>query len=286
MSDASAALSPEPESPPPTPESTPPASAEQGRSRVKRIVIPLILLALGVSLGLVAFLVVYPPPEAGIPAPAYSKIIIITPIPVSFVGFNVVQRTPARAEVGVAVVLSHGTSATRGRNWAEIALSLPIGTTFSNCHGYAICENHTSITPSSAGGEVTFVSGKATALFNVAASNFAVDFNGINAYAAIPEVELQLDGAGSESPVLGALFHIPSANTYDWSSFPTDQVKSSFAIWSQSLTIGENSGRVTVGINHALQARDDNLIFLAGALVGVAGAAILSAIQEALHAFD
>ena len=49
-----------------------------------------------------------------------------------------------------------------------------------------------------------------------------------------------------------------------------------------------NSGHipdvVATGINHASEARDNDLTFLAGALVGVAGGALLSAIQEALHA--
>jgi hypothetical protein len=76
------------------------------------------------------------------------------------------------------------------------------------------------------------------------------------------------------------------ALTYDWSSFPTSELEGSVVRWQEQLAPDDTPERTTVGINYTRQTRDANLNFLAGALVGVAGAAILSAIQETLHISD
>jgi hypothetical protein len=49
---------------------------------------------------------------------------------------------------------------------------------------------------------------------------------------------------------------------------------------------GITSGRIATGVNHLAQAADDHRTFFAGALLGLAGGALLSAVQEALHARD
>jgi hypothetical protein len=41
-----------------------------------------------------------------------------------------------------------------------------------------------------------------------------------------------------------------------------------------------------VGLNHSAQTRDDIKIFIAGALLGIAGGAIIAAVQEAMHLGD
>ena len=52
-----------------------------------------------------------------------------------------------------------------------------------------------------------------------------------------------------------------------------------------------NSNNVTpdvgaAGVNHTAQARDNDLTFIVGALVGLAGGALLAALQAALSATD
>ena len=82
--------------------------------------------------------------------------------------------------------------------------------------------------------------------------------------------------------------------SYDWSSFPTSAINNSDAAWTIATTssvsgrqaVASTPGRVAVGINHARQASDNDKTFVAGALLGLAGGAILSAVQEALHARD
>jgi hypothetical protein len=80
--------------------------------------------------------------------------------------------------------------------------------------------------------------------------------------------------------------NVPSADSYDWSSFPTSSASSNGASWEEQLVNGEASARVAVGINHSAQVNDDHRNFLAGAIIGIAGGALLGAVQEGLHAND
>lgn len=59
-----------------------------------------------------------------------------------------------------------------------------------------------------------------------------------------------------------------------------------FVAWAEDSSDGGTQSRVASGVNHDAQAHDDLMIFLAGAVVALAGAAVLAAIQEALHAGD
>jgi hypothetical protein len=116
----------------------------------------------------------------------------------------------------------------------------------------------------------------------VKANNFGVTFNGLNALAEIPSVLFQ----GTGTPVMYAIYHFPSASSYDWSSYPTIGVGKGYAAWQVAVNPGNTEGRTVDGIDLARQTSDTNKTFFAGALLGLAGGAILSAVQEALHARD
>jgi hypothetical protein len=81
-------------------------------------------------------------------------------------------------------------------------------------------------------------------------------------------------------------------DSYDWSSDPPATLSNSGAAWTEAALpgriydCGERAGRVASGINHTAQANDDTKTFIAGALLGLAGGALLSAVQDALHASD
>jgi len=45
-------------------------------------------------------------------------------------------------------------------------------------------------------------------------------------------------------------------------------------------------GRDAIGVNYANQSRDGYYTFLAGVILSLAGGAVISALQEALHAND
>jgi hypothetical protein len=116
----------------------------------------------------------------------------------------------------------------------------------------------------------------------VRASNFGETFNGVTASVAIPAILYK----GPGTPTAYVEYRIPSASSYDWSAFPTQFANAAFASWAEVVTSGNVTGRAAVGINHANQSKDDNKTFLAGALLGLAGGALLSAVQEALRAID
>jgi hypothetical protein len=163
---------------------------------------------------------------------------------------------------------------------ARLTFALPPGTQFLHCVSPA-CKH---ILVSFWTENLTFGPGitRKTVSYSVKAQTFGVAFNGVNAFAAIPTVSYA--GAGTSELII--LYQIPSASNYDWSSYPAFLTTKSSASWQIPLVRGATAGRIATGINHVSQTSNDNRTFFAGALLGLAGGAILSAVQEALHAND
>jgi hypothetical protein len=113
-----------------------------------------------------------------------------------------------------------------------------------------------------------------------AAHSYGETYKGVNAAAAVPEVTY----SGPGTPVFETQYQIPRASSYDWSSFPVQFANSTFATWTQPISGGQLAGRDAVGLDYANQSRDGYYTFLAGAILGLAGGAVLSAFQEALDA--
>lgn len=271
------------------------ASTARRRSRHRKIVFAGILFGLGISLSLLTFLVVYPPSEGAITPPQYSGIDIYTTAPIYALDIDISQLRPDIAKVYVEVF------AENKADTGVITLELPAGVTFDCAGAHStgrvtpegeanICKNYPRRPQSDWIKTLAFSSYNAQDTFLVNARSFGVSLDGVNAYAAVPEVLLTLPGGGagrgSESADLGIRFRIPNAAAYDWSSFPTRELTASTAVWEESLNLGDNPGRAAVGVNHAQQSSDDNLTFIAGALIGIAGAALLTSGQEFFHAFD
>jgi hypothetical protein len=117
----------------------------------------------------------------------------------------------------------------------------------------------------------------------VTADEFGVTANEVSASAAIPK--LLYSGPGTLAFV--TQYRIKKAILYDWSTFPPAFADSGKAQWLEQM----NSNNVipdvdAAGIDHITQARDGDLVFITGALVGLAGGALLSALQAALSATD
>lgn len=261
---------------PPPPDSLPPSAGERQRSKRTRILTPLALAGAGVLLFLLAILL-YPSAATDVPTPSYPHLGIVTNYPADFVGLSTFQVSPAITEMRISVELTE----LHAHPTAGILVSLPLGTAFQDCP--AGCQAVAG--PARAyvwDKTLAFRDGKATADFFVKAHNFGVAYDGVAAAAAIPDVNYQ----GPGTPLFLIAYNIPSAASYDWSSFAPAAVNNQVATWQEDLTSGETAGRAAFGINPAGQASHDNKTFIAGALVGLAGAAILSAIQEALHAGD
>lgn len=218
------------------------------------------------------------------PSPPYSRLWLTTTFPISYIIYKVFQVSPGTAEIRVLVQLRPGvTGSPGGAPTAHVSVSPPFGIFFRDCPAPACTVFSQSYSEWTVPLDFR-TSEAATANFFVEAHNFGLSYNGVTASAAIPEVIYQ--GPTKTQVYLLAGYPIPSAPSYDWSSFPTAATNNSNALWQEALTNGDTAGRTAVGLNHAGQSSVDNKTFFAGALLGLAGGAILSAVQEALHPGD
>lgn len=244
---------------------------------------------MGIFLLLIAW-VVYPSPETGIPLPAYPSVSIYTNAAIYQVRYSVIQVSPATAVLQIMVEQKTGIAggASGTPITPTVRVTLPLGFTFQDCHPYP-CHNDPATYGSSWYEPLNFRPAWATADFRVSTSSFGVNFDDVNAYAAIPEIDYQYR-FGLTTPTLFAQYQIASAASYDWSAFPAASVTSTTAQWHEPIVestaagaYGITAGRIASGVDHPREALDQDLTFLAGALLGLGGGAVLSAIQEALH---
>jgi hypothetical protein len=250
----------------------PPASpVARHRSRAMKIITPLVLFGLGVVL-LVLAVVLYPSAATEVPGPVVPTLVISSRVPISPIEYHVIPASSGRTNV--EILMGQDPLAPRSR-------SRTVSVGLSTYPGPAVT------------GDATFGhsrSAVATVHFTVHVADFGMRFNGITASVAIPSIYY----TGPGTPVMEVHYPIPSASSYDWSAFPTTAVSNSLALWTIVTTKSGSGGQarastpgqVAIGINHARQATDSNKTFAAGALLGLAGGAILSAVQEALHARD
>lgn len=254
----------------------PAAPVVRHRSRAMKIITPLILFGLGMVL-LVLAVVLYPSATAEIAGPPVPILRISSPVPILSISYRVIQTSSDRTDVEVVIVRDPLVPMSRFRTARLQVVSVNLDTFSGN--GPTGFANFGRIR-----------STVATFNFTVHWADFGMRFDGITASAAIPA----LSYTGPGTPSVAVEYPIPSASSYDWSSFPTTELDSSSAVWMVAATRSDaggeagafTPGQVAIGINHARQATDNNKTFLAGALLGLAGGAILSAIQEALHARD
>jgi hypothetical protein len=246
-----------------------------------------VLGTIGLALLLISFFLY--PRTTELPSPAFSRLVVAVPdTRVSLIDYGVVQVSPGVAEIKISVSLPVGTPGPPAdARSPKLAVVPPIGTSFRDCRPPAC-------TVAANGPEPAFLwkeslifrtvnsTGTATADFFVKARSFGVTANGVNASAAIPEVLY----AGLGQPTLLTFYQLRSASSYDWSASPVAAVTGTTAAWQQDLASGDTPGRTAVGIDHSAQAADDTKIFIAGALLGIAGGAIIGAVQEAMHLRD
>lgn len=126
-------------------------------------------------------------------------------------------------------------------------------------------------------------SGEAIATFSVKAHSLGYAANYINASAAIPRVVFPGPGAGGST--FYTLYNVTSADSYDWSTFQPQLASASEVLWSEPVTSAAE-GKVAIGANQANETRENYETLFAGALIGLAGGALLAAVQEWLHRND
>jgi hypothetical protein len=262
-----------------------PLCAGHERSWWKKYWRSVILGGLGLAMLPAGFLIYPSIPEA--PAPGYSQLVITSKVPVGLVEYAATQISAVTAEITVRVSLAPGTSSPSA---ASLQVWPPYGTTFLNCRAPA-CRDALGAGISGAywTQELTFMpvgdSFQAIpVVLLVHAEHFGAVFNDVTASAVIPEVSYYAPSTPAQALLAG--YKIPSAASYDWSSFQPQSFTKGFTVWAEDFSVGDTQSRVAVGINHGAQSHDDFMIFLAGAVIALGGAAILAAIQEALHAGD
>jgi hypothetical protein len=255
----------------------------------RKIVTPVALLVAAVVFTIIA-LQLYPS-TAQLPTPPYAKLGITSVAgPVQSINYLVAQVSPTRAEMLVTVQMPLGTKIP-APGAVDVLAAPPFGTRFATCPP-PNCKFESNGDFSSWAKPLIFSlkrnrAGQLVPMaetgFLVDAGGFGVTYNSTTASAAIPEV---LYEGGGGTPTLLTQYNIPEASSYDWSSFPTDFANSHFATWSEPVTSDDVAGRAAVGINHANQSSETDDTFIAGALIGLAGGALLSAFTEAMHARD
>lgn len=106
---------------------------------------------------------------------------------------------------------------------------------------------------------------------------FAFDANGVTVEAQIPSFEV--------APMLVKFvtvhYHIPDAASYDWGGAPEapNSVTKDEASWHEPLSNATSTTPVDA-INHDAETLDNTRVFIAGVLLGIAGAALIAGAQE------
>lgn len=274
-----------------------------GTSRADRplwnkILPPLVLAVIGVALLLGAIALYTSPSE--LPTPPYATLDLESTFPVMDIAYTVNQISPTIAEIEIEVDLP-GKAPPVGAPTADFYFYPPLGTVFRTCPSEQFTTTGVpttapyclNVNPREAWVQPLIFRpnpklggfyGVAFADLFVKAHSFGVTFNGVTASAAMPQVIFQ--NSSGAAPSVYTTYNIPSASSYDWAAFPTVLVTGTSATWDENVSGGVLDGRAAVGTDHANEAKDNSKTFVAGALLGLGGAALLSAVQEALHAND
>lgn len=262
-----------------------PLPARRKRSR-KKLLTPLVLGILGLALLLGAFFLY--PRRTELPTPLFTQLELTTTAQINLIAYNV-DAHPSLAKLSIFVWLNPGQRAVP----TMLTIKLPFGDRILDCH--APCEARRYNGAGGAGVQYSWASKLTfqpssnsglmaeTDLF-IQAFHFGEVYDGANASAAIPQIDYH--GPDNPEPPMATQYIVPAASSYDWSPLPALGTAGPDVNWVEYLPSGVTESRVAVGINHAAQSDDNTKTFIAGALLGLAGGAILSAIQEALHATD
>lgn len=241
------------------------------------------------AIGLVLFLVtagLYPS-TAQLPVPLASTLALQATRPVASITYEVDQTSSSVAEIKVTVLLPVGAPIPPATTpVVGLVVSPPIGTSFTACPAPACKSDSNGV--SSWKVLLAFrpftgpngTSGIAFAHFFVRAHGFGGTYNDVNASVVAPAVIYH----GSGTPTLLTQYNIPDAAKYDWSVFPLEFASPTFATWSEPVTGGQITARVADGTDFANQGKDNYHTFLAGVVLGLAGGALLTALQETLNA--
>jgi hypothetical protein len=275
-------------------EAAPGDDRQRRRWPLKKIFVPFLLLVLAGS-GAVALYFSSSPGEP--PSPSYATLALNSRAALEIIMYSVDQGSRS-AEINIRVEVS--ATGIGGPAIATLKVTPPNGTSFGQCPNVKCSSelptfslNKTeplNFTPGPDGAETARI------YFRAKTAEFGDISNGLDASAAVPQLSYQCSCSASGAPVLEAQYNLPGAASYDWASFPTQKQSTTGATWEEPVvangetpgrvTIGETPGRVATGVDFSTQRQDNALTFIAGALIGVAGGALLAVATEWSRASD
>lgn len=263
------------------------STAEPGRRWWRKYRTAIVLAVIGLVLFL-ATIGLYPS-TTQLPVPLSSTLAIEASQPVGTITYEVDQVSSAIAEMKVTVQLPvNAPIPPAGTTTVELVVAPPIGVSFTTCPAPACISEPKGISSEkvllafTALHNANGITGIAYADFFVRAHSFGGTYNDVNASVVAPEVIYH----GSGTPTLLTQYNVPDALSYDWSVFPLAFASATFATWSEPVINGQIPARVADGVDYANQSKDNYHTFLAGVILGLAGGALLAALQETLSVND
>lgn len=275
-------------------------SASREKSLVKRFRTAIIFMILGIVLLGIGLKLL--PSGSQTPTSIFDQITVRSLVPISVIDYGVTQATPDIAEIKITLINSITPSEAAAFKEPSpiseyVAVLLPAGVHFSTCPNTGCvysAEDEVStwakpivlkVVPASNSQPLEL---RAIVYFFVKAHDFGETYDNVNASVTLPQVTY--DGSGS-APTLAVNYYIPSAINYDWSSYQPEFLNNVRAVWAEPVTNTTNSSdevqsKVVTGTDYTNQQRNTLYTFVAGVVIGLAGSALLVAVQEALHADD
>lgn len=116
----------------------------------------------------------------------------------------------------------------------------------------------------------------------------------VNLEGELPQVAVYPDDATSTAPTVSFAYSIPQLARYDFTRGPQPQIALNKSAWSEPTQ--RSTGEAAIGganfvvnesdfagTDHRAEQHDGDSLFLAGALVGIAGGALIGSLQEAIR---
>ena len=250
----------------------------------------LLLLACGLGLGSYFLF----PHDRELPTSPPSRISVVQDktaatarFPVTFIDYSVSRVRQRQSLLRVGVILAPTgrlTDANQAGDEVLVSVNLPQGVRIASCRPPACTSFEGAYTWSKE--LVTEAHGAAYAELLVNDAQFGFTSAGPNGSVAIPAVNY----SGPGRPSLQARYYIPSADRYEWASDPPLYTSPTAAEWSEYIEGGAKPQgalvlpRAAAGLDREKQESRDRATFLAGALIALAGAALIASLQEMLKA--
>lgn len=261
---------------------------DHDRSKARRALLPLMLVAVGVLFLALAYLEL--PSRNSIRDPGIEWLLISTSQPLGGLQYNVMPTGPNTYSISMLGYLppyaGKPISSVRNRP-ILVSLAFPElsdQTRVESCPPGDSCHDIFDSQTQEFVPAITKDIGSSGAFkFKIQSPNFAFSANGVNALVMLPRVEY--DGPGSATIYVD--YGLPGAQTYAWSPVaPVAGVLSGPGTWDINLHSNEivNNQEIS-GINQDAQGDDSQATFLAGAFVGIGGAALIGALQEGIKSW-